>query len=143
MWQPLEVFLRQLDRYRYRRNVQHSLALYLRGEAREDGLSLLLVRNRLEIRWRSRDVHPWDAEAPPDERTQLFHEQLVADTEAAILRLFRNLPQVDRIDLEVLEPASENVILTGTVLRSDLSTVRRLTSVRMRLQQLGVVFEAR
>ena len=143
MWQPLEVFLRQLDRYRYRRNVRNSLALYLRGEAREDGLSLLLVRDRLEIRWRSRDIHPWDADAPPDEKARIYHDQLSADTEAAILRLFRNLPQVEQIDLEVVAPESDSVILAGTVHRSDLETVRRLMSVRMRLQQLGLVFEAR
>ena len=107
MWQPVEAVFRLFDQWRCRRNVRRALALHLRGEARRDGLTLLRVRNRLEIRWRSRDIHPWDSDVPPERRAQLYHEQLVADTEAAIVRLFQRLPQIDRIDLQVLEPTSD------------------------------------
>ncbi len=71
---------------------------------------------------------------------QLFANQLVADTEDAIHRIFIALPQIDWIDLEVLEPQSDNVILTGSVHRSALSRARRFLSVRMRLQHLGITF---
>jgi hypothetical protein len=139
MWQTIEVVLRRLDEWRCRRNVRRALALHHRGEARPDGLQLLRVRNRLEIRWRARDIHPWDADVTPGHRSELFHEQLIADTEAAILRLFQALPQIDRIDLKVLDPA-DVVVLAGTVHRSALQKVQTVMSVRMRLLQLGVNF---
>ena len=140
MWQPVWLFLRGLGDWGYRRSVRRALALHSRGEARADGLTLLRIRNRLQIQWRSRDVHPWDLGVAPEQRAAMFHEQLVADTEAAILRLFQALPQIDRIDLQVLEPNSESVVLAGTVNRSALISVRSLPSVRMRLQLLGVNF---
>jgi hypothetical protein len=140
MWQPLEVLLRQFDRWRCRRNVRRALALCLRGEARRDGLVLVRARHWLEVRWRSRNIHPWESEVSLEREAQLFREQLAADTEAAILRLFQALPQIDRIDLQVLEPASDTVILSGTVHRSALSAVQSVMSVRMRLMSLGVSF---
>ena len=140
MWGRAQTLLSRFHAWRYGRAVRRALALQLRGEARSDGLDLVRVRNRLEIRWRSRDTHPWDCDVTGERREQLFREQLVADTEAAILRLFDAFPQIDRIDLQVLEPASEEVILSGTVYRSDLSAVQEFVSVRMRLQHLGVRF---
>ena len=142
MWQAVESVLRQLDQWRYRRNVLRALALHRRGEVRADGLTLLRVRNRLEILWRSREIHPWDVNVAGEQRAELFHEQLIADTEAAIFRLFHALPQIERIDLQVLDPTSDNVILTGTVHRSALDSVQALLSARMRLHRLGVEFSA-
>ena len=140
MWRAVEVVLRPIEQLRCRRNVRRALALHDRGEARSDGLTLVRVRNRLEIRWRSRDVHPWDAGVAPEGKAQLFQEQLAADTETAIFRLFDFLPQIDRIDLQVLEPATDNIVLAGTVHRSALADSRKLRSVGMRLRQLGVSF---
>ena len=137
MWQTIGALFRKLERRRHRYKIHRSLALQLRGEARRDGLSLLRVRNRLEVRWRARDVHPWDAEA--SDKPQLFREQLLSDTEAVILRLFKTLPQIDLIDLKVFEPVSDTVIIAGVVHRSDLDTVRSLMSIRMRLQQMGLI----
>jgi len=137
---PARAILRRISDWSYRRSVRQALALHSRGEARADGLTLLRVRNRLQIQWRSRDVHPWDRNLAPERRSALFHEQLVADTEAAIMRLFQALPQIDRIDLQVLEPHTENVVLAGGVDRSALMAVKSLPSVRMRLQLLGVNF---
>jgi len=136
MWQTIGVLFRKLERWRHRHNVDRSLALHLRGEARSDGLSLIRVRDRLEVRWRARDIHPWDAEA--SNKAQLFGEQLLTDTEAVILRLFKALPQVDLIDLKIFEPTSDTVIMAGVVHRSELDAVRSLMSIRMRLQQMGV-----
>jgi hypothetical protein len=136
MWHAIEALFRKLDRWRHRQNVDRSLALHLRGEARPDGLSLIQVRNRLEVRWRARDIHPWDADA--SDRAQLFGEQLLSDTEAVILRLFKALPQIDLIDLKVFELTSDTVIMAGVAHRSHLDTVRSLMSVRMRLQHMGI-----
>jgi hypothetical protein len=65
-------------------------------------------------------------------------EQSLDDTEAAICHLFLALPHVDVIDLKVLEPSSENVMIEGTVNRSDVNRNRTSLSVKMRLMQLGV-----
>jgi hypothetical protein len=140
MWQAIETLLRKLDRWRHQDAIQSSLALHRRGEGRPDGLSLVRARNRLEVRWRARNIHPWDAAAPPEKRARLFYDQLLADTEATIFRLFKALPQVDLIDVGVLEPQSDTELLTGRVPRAALAKVGRLLSVRMRLMQLGVQF---
>ena len=136
MWQTIGALFRKLERWRHRHNIDRSLALHLRGEARSDGLNLIRVRDRLEVRWRARAIHPWDAES--SNKAQLFREQLLSDTEAVILRLFNALPQVDLIDLKVFESTSDTVIMAGVVHRSDLDTVRSLMSIRMRLEQMGV-----
>jgi hypothetical protein len=130
--------LRKLDRWRYHRNIDRAVALHFRGGVTNDGLHLIEVSNHLEIKWRARDVHPWDADLPTESRERRFRQQLLEDTEAAIFRLFKRLPQIDQIDLGVLDPASDTVILAGVVERSALDTVRGLVSVRMRLHQLGV-----
>ncbi|HTT18720.1 MAG TPA: hypothetical protein VMG82_07240 [Candidatus Sulfotelmatobacter sp.] len=88
MWQFLARHLRKLDLWHYRRNVRQALALFRRGEVRRDGLTADYVCNRLEIRWRARDIHPWDRYPAQDEREALFAEQALTDTEAAVLRLF-------------------------------------------------------
>lgn len=138
MWQAIEFFLRKLDRWRFQYNVEGSLALHRRAEVRRDGLSLLRAHNRLEIRWRARDIHPWDTALQPENRAERFAGQLLSDTEDAIVRLFEAFPQVDVIDLRVFEPSSDTVMLLGRVPRSALTTVRNVESIRMRLLLLGV-----
>jgi hypothetical protein len=123
---------------RYQRIVENALALNRRGEVRSDGLRLAKVQNRLEIEWRARDVHPWDRDLPPKQRLPIFIEQCLADTEAAVSRLFHAFPQLDVIELRVVEPASEKAIMEGTVYRSVLNKDRRLLSVKMRVLELGI-----
>jgi hypothetical protein len=141
MWLKLANLIQRLDTQRYRRGIQRALALHSRGEARDDGLKLEKLTNRLEIEWRARDVHPWDRDDPPDKRALLFVQQSLADTEAAITRLFRALPQVDVIALTVLEHNSESVIMAGTVCRSELEPESEL-SVGMRLWKRGVKYHS-
>jgi hypothetical protein len=130
---------RKLDLWRYHRRIKRALALHLRGEARSDGLTVDNVSGHLEIRWRARDVHPWDRDLARYEREVVFAEQALADTEAAVLRLFDKLPEVDVIELSVLEPNSETLIAAGTVHRADLNVSGpRLLSVGMRLREVGV-----
>jgi hypothetical protein len=139
MWRAWRAFLRKLDLWRYHLGIKRALALHLRGEARRDGLTVDSVSSRLEIRWRARDIHPWDGHLSKYEREVMIAEQALDDTEAAVVRLFERLPQVDVIDLSVLEPASETLIAAGTVHRSELNAPRpRLLSVRMRLSEVGV-----
>src|ERR1017187_4379453 len=111
MWRLLANLTKRLDTLRYRRGIERALALDLRDEVRSDGLKRKKLNNRLEIEWCARDIHPWDRHEPPDERACLFVRQCLADTDAAITRLFRELPQVDTIALTVLEPHSGSVIM--------------------------------
>jgi hypothetical protein len=97
------------------------------------------VSARLRVEWRSRDVHPWDGNVPPERRSQLFREQVLRDTDAAILKAFETLPDVDAMEIRVREPHAPNrAILAGTVTREELAAARGLTSPRMRLAMLGV-----
>jgi hypothetical protein len=130
--------LGKLERLRYRRRIKRALALHVRGEVRTDGLDLISLYNRLDIQWRARDIHPWDRDVPEDEKTSIFVAQSMADTEAAILRLFAALPQVDVIGITVLGRAIESPMIAGTVRRADLETARGLPSIRMRLKRLGI-----
>jgi hypothetical protein len=43
----------------------------------------------------------------------LFVEQSLADTEAALERLFTSLPEIDIIELTVLDPVSKQKIMAG------------------------------
>jgi hypothetical protein len=139
MLRSLRTFLSRLDLWRYHKRIKQALALHLRGEVRRDGLTVDNVSSRLEIRWRARDIHPWDRHLAKYEREVMFAEQALVDTEAAVVRLFERLPQIDVIDLSVVEPASETLIAAGTVHRSDLSAPRpRLLSVGMRLREVGI-----
>jgi len=139
MPQLFELLLRCFDTWRYRKNIRRALALHFRGEVRRDGLKVEALCHRLELRWRARDIHPWDRElVSAIERSPLFLEQTLMDAEAAIFRLFKTLPLLDVLDLTILDHTSENVIVSGTVDRSMLDKGRSLLSVRMRLLELGV-----
>lgn len=138
MWPIIRTHLHGIATRRYRRRAEHALALNRRGEARNDGLVLKAIRNRLEIQWRARDIHPWDRNLPPERIAPIFVEQALADTEAAVSRLFLALPQIDLIDLTVLGLESDAVIIAGTVDRSILGKGPLAPSVRMRLRQLGL-----
>jgi len=126
--------------WRWRRAVVDSLALHRRGEARKDGLALVSVREKIEIRWRARLAHPWDLDLPDNKKEAAFVEQCHADTEAAIQRLFRALPGADVIDFKVLDVETDRTMLEGIVSRSDLVETEALahSSIRMRLRQLGI-----
>src|SRR5262245_31641909 len=78
MWQLLRRSIRRLDLWRFRHEIKDALALHRRGEVRSDGLTLENVRNHLEIRWRARDIHPWDRDRDLSsyERETAFAQQL-------------------------------------------------------------------
>src|ERR1700676_3415712 len=141
MWRRLANMIQRLDSLRYRRRIERALALHLRREVRSDGLKLKKLCNRLEIEWWARDIHPWDRHDPPDRRAWLFSRQSLADTEAAITRLFQALPHVDVLDLTVLERNSASVIMAGTVERSAVQPDAEL-SVGMRLWKRGITFHS-
>jgi hypothetical protein len=105
-----------------------------------DGIQVDGFEHRIAIQWRARDIHPWDRDLHSTSSTA-FREQLLADTEAAILRLFEFFPELDVLDLRVIEPGADTTILCGTIHRCNLEQRPNLLSVNMRLRELGVVFQ--
>jgi hypothetical protein len=125
----------------YRRNVYDALALQHRGEVRGDGLEITHITTQLEVEWWARELHPWDRFAPPEKAAVRFVQQSLADTEAAIARLFHASPMLDVIHLRVLDRHARCLIIEGVVHRSSVVTDPSL-SIRMRLVQSGVRFHS-
>jgi hypothetical protein len=139
MWNITRIWGHRRGLRKYKHRINDALALQERNEVRSDGLALHSTRNRLEIRWRARDVHPWDCGLSAREKERAYFRQLMEDTEAAVVRLFERLPEVDEIDLKVLDLQSETILVSGTVQRVSLTSCSECApSVRMRLTFLGV-----
>jgi hypothetical protein len=139
----LERLFSKLDGRRYKHNIERALALHLRGEVRRDGLNPASLTTHLEIEWRTRDIHPWDRSLlSPAQRAAAFVKQSLADTEAAIYRLFEALPQVDVISLRVFDQTSEKAIISGTVSRPVPSARDEKLSIGMRLMYLGLTYHS-
>jgi hypothetical protein len=139
----LKTLLRKLDGRRYEHNIERALALYLRGEVRNDGLEPINLTTQLQIEWRARDVHPWDRGLlSAAQKAATFVEQSLADTEAAICRLFEALPQVDAITLRVLDRTSDTVIISGTVSRLAAAARDESLSIGMRVMYLGLTYHS-
>jgi hypothetical protein len=135
----LQRLLHGIDRIRFRRNLEQALALNHRGEVRPDGLLLKDSRNHLAIVWQARLIHPWDQDLPEAQKASSFVEQCLADTDAAVSRLFERLPSVDVIEVSVLEPSSQCTIIAGTVSRWEFEQLASL-SPGMRLKQMGMSY---
>jgi hypothetical protein len=131
-------FLRKLFVASHAKAIQNALSLHRRGEVRRDGLTLTQASHRLVIEWRARDIHPWDRDTEPEAREMLFIEQSFADSDAALFRLFRELPEIDEIEFRVLHPDSQQRILAGTVGRTARVPNTRGLSPRTRLWHRGV-----
>jgi hypothetical protein len=143
MLRVLKALLRKLDGRRYKQDIERALALYLRGEVRNDGLEPINLTTQLHIEWRAREIHPWDRSLlSPAQKATTFVEQSLADTETAICRLFAALPQVDAIALKVLDRTSDTVIISGTVSRLAASARDASLSIGMRLLYLGLTYHS-
>ncbi len=123
-----------------RDSIDQALALS-RYDVRRDRLSLTGKSLRLAIAWRARRVHPWDRDLKEDKRAIRWVDQTFADTVAALEELFITLPEVDVIDLKVLEAdeKSDGILMMGSVSRSEFETWHP-SSIPMRLRLLGVSY---
>jgi hypothetical protein len=125
--------------------VRRALALRPRGAIPNDVLmlnSLILSSRCLKLEWRARDIHPWDRDLPLAEQAELFSQQALQDTDAALIRLFQGLPEIEQIEFQVLKPDGlGDVILTGAVDRERVLASERPLSLRMRLLNLGVTYQ--
>ncbi len=134
-----------LNQTRLQRAARKALKLAPRGGVRNDVLVLSklskVTAQELQLEWLARQVHPWDRDLPPCRQAELFCQQALQDTEAAILRLFRMLPDIAQFDVRVLDPnAANRVILAGKVEREEIHSACRLESIKMRLLMMGVRF---
>jgi hypothetical protein len=120
------------------RSIVQALALN-RSEVRPDGLGLTASSLRLAISWRARDLHPWDLDLVGERRAVKLVEQTFLDTQTALERLFMLLPEVDVIDLRVLETDAgrDGVLMSGSIERREFETWHP-SSPAMRLKLLGL-----
>jgi hypothetical protein len=110
-----------------------------RTQVRPDGLRPEDISLRLAISWRVRDLHPWDRDLVGDRRALRLVEQTFSDTEAALERLFVLLPEIDVIDLRVLEADArrDELLMSGSIVRREFETWHPSSTV-MRLKLLGL-----
>jgi hypothetical protein len=141
MWPVVETVLHRLEQTIHRHHIEWALALHRRGEVRSDGLKAVTISNHLEIEWTARKIHPWDRGQSRDSGLA-FLDQTLADTDAAVARLFEALPLINAITLRIFDPASGAAIIAGTVYRSAISEVNGSVSVRMRLNRWGLKFRS-
>ncbi|MGO9058702.1 MAG: hypothetical protein ACLQU2_15130 [Candidatus Binataceae bacterium] len=125
-----QVFWRKLDR---------AMALRRRGGIRADGLRVTAARTTLHIEWVAREIHPWDRDLTEDDAERRFTQQCLDDTDAAISRIFNEIPVLDTIEVCVRRGITGPPLLTGTVQRDSLRTSDHV-STGMRLRELGVRF---
>jgi hypothetical protein len=122
-----------------RESVRSALELHRRGEARTDDPQLLDLTVRMQVRWRARELHPWDRDLPPDRSARKLVRQCLSDTEAALERLFLKCPDVDVIDVSVIEPNPDGLrrVMFGSVRRDEFAQWHPL-STDMRLRLVGL-----
>ena len=133
--------IRRIAERRFRRIVTRVLALKPRGFVPNDVLLLSKLSAQVQVEWRAREIHPWDRDIPSNRRAESFREQTLHDTDAAIRRFFQALPEIDAIEIRVLEPHAPNrLILAGTVARPDVMASHSLSSPGMRLKTMGIKF---
>lgn len=116
-----------------------AFALKRRGEARPDTLAFNRFKDRLEVEWRAREIHPSDRDLPAARIPRLFVEHCLDDPNAALERLFCELPEIDVIEFKVTHPISGVPIMSGCVAHLEARTVKA-QSAAMRLKQLGVTY---
>jgi hypothetical protein len=71
-------------------------------------------------------------------QAELHFEQALRDADLAIQRVFRTLPEIERIEIRILDTHSTKVILAGTVTREDAVAAGISSSCKMRLMMMGV-----
>jgi hypothetical protein len=131
-----------------RNSIERALAIN-RQQVRPDGLQIATTSFRCAISWRARDVHPWDCDLTGERRALRLMEQTLSDTEAALEGLFATLPEVDEIDMRVLEGGAGKcgTLMSGSISRGDFekchpaSTAMRLRLVGVKYNLIGSRFE--
>lgn len=121
--------------------VNRSLALWPRGGVANDRLLLHKLSGQLQLDWHARAVHPWDRDLPTYRQLEAYFEQAVADTDLAIRRIFQRLPEIDVIEIRVLDTQDPTkIMLAGVVTREDALAADLSYSPKMRLKMMGIQY---
>jgi hypothetical protein len=93
------------------------------------------------LEWHARAVHPWDRDLPTCRQVEAYFEQAVADTDFALRRIFQRLPEIDVIEIRVLDTQdSTKIMLAGVVTREDALAADQSYSTKMRLKMMGIQY---
>jgi hypothetical protein len=120
--------------------VGRAISLRPRGGAGKDGLVVQSLSARLRVELLARPVHPWDRDLPADERSELFVQQCLEDVSTAIPKLFQSMPEVEELEVTVLDPKSKSAIIAGIVKRNDAMTSNHFSSAGMKLRAMGLAY---
>ena len=122
-----------------RQTVSRALSLKPRGGIGNDGLVVRSLSARLRVELLARRIHPWDRDRPANERAELFVQQCLEDVSTAIPELFRAMPEIDDLEVAVLDPRDRTVLIAGVVNRKDVLASKAL-SPGMKLRAMGLVY---
>jgi hypothetical protein len=137
----MKTLIPSLMRRGIRSLVNRSLALRPRGGVVNDRLVLYKVSGQLQLEWHARAIHPWDRDLPAYRQVEAYFEQAVADTDLAIRRIFQRLPEIDVIEIRVLDTQDPTkIILAGVVTREDALAADLPYSPKMRLKMMGIQY---
>src|SRR5260221_14703491 len=121
--------------------VNRSIALWPRGGVVNDRLVLHKLSGQLQLEWHARAVHLWDRDLPTYRQVEAYFEQAVADTDFAIRRIFQRLPEIDVIEIRVLDTQDPTkIMLAGVVTREDALAPDQSYSPKMRLKMMGIQY---
>lgn len=137
----MKKLIHSLMRRGIRALVNRSLALSPRGGVVNDRLVLHKVSGQLQLEWHARAVHPWDRDLSTCRQVEAYFEQAVADTDVAIRRVFQRLPEIDVIEIRVLDTQDPTkIMLAGVVTREDALASNQSYSPKMRLKMMGIQY---
>jgi hypothetical protein len=119
--------------------VGRALSLKPRGGIGKDGLVVRNLSARLRVELLARPIHPWDRDRPADERNQLFVQQCLEDVSTAIPKLFRSMPEIQEMEITVLDPKGRGAIIAGVVNRSDAVAAHGF-SAGMKRREMGLAY---
>jgi hypothetical protein len=119
--------------------VSRALSLRRRGAIGNDGLVVRNLSARLRMQLLARPIHPWDRDRPANERNELFVQQCLDDVSTAIPKLFRSMPEIDEMEITVLDPRDKSAIIAGVVTRTDALASNSLPS-GMKLKAMGLAY---
>lgn len=120
--------------------VSGALSLRPRGGIGKDGLVVRNLSARLRMQLLARSIHPWDRDRPTNERNEMFVQQCLEDVSIAIPKLFHSMPEIDEMEIVVLDPRSKTAIISGIVKRSDALAANGFSSAGMKLRAMGLSF---
>jgi hypothetical protein len=98
------------------------------------------MQTTMRVEWVAREIHPWDGHIASRLRERLFARQSLEDVDAAITRLFDQLPEADALEVRVLREGDNQLLFHGRVERAEVAMASH-SSPLMKLKSLGIRFQ--